>query len=82
MKRRGVTIVVHVDGLLASKKYRLSMWAFEAGKWGALVIGLVSGAVCYGAVCLKPLLRYDDSLDVFGVHGTGGTLGAILTGAG
>ena len=41
MKRRGVTIVVHVDGQLASKKYRLPMWAFEAGKWGALVIGLL-----------------------------------------
>src|SRR2546430_10251125 len=41
MKRRGVTIVVHVDGQLASKKYRLPLWAFEAGKWGALVIGLL-----------------------------------------
>src|SRR5438309_410960 len=40
MKRRGVTIVVHVDGQLDSTKYRLPMWAFEAGKWGALVIGL------------------------------------------
>jgi Amt family ammonium transporter len=48
--------------------------------WGALVIGLVAGAVCYGAVCLKPRFKYDDSLDAFGVHGVGGFLGAVLTG--
>jgi Amt family ammonium transporter len=47
---------------------------------GALVIGLLAGGVCYGAVCLKPKLKYDDSLDAFGVHGIGGFLGAILTG--
>jgi hypothetical protein len=47
---------------------------------GALVIGLLAGAVCYGAVCLKPQLKYDDSLDAFGVHGIGGFLGAVLTG--
>ena len=48
---------------------------------GALVIGLLAGTVCYGAVLIKPLLGYDDSLDAFGVHGVGGFLGAILTGA-
>jgi ammonium transporter, Amt family len=47
---------------------------------GAIVIGLLAGVVCYGAVCLKPKLKYDDSLDAFGVHGIGGFLGAILTG--
>jgi hypothetical protein len=36
--------------------------------------------VCYGAVCLKPFFKYDDSLDAFGVHGIGGFLGAVLTG--
>src|SRR5207237_246481 len=46
----------------------------------ALVIGLLAGLVCYGAVCLKPFLKYDDSLDAFGVHGVGGFLGAVLTG--
>jgi Amt family ammonium transporter len=46
----------------------------------ALAIGVIAGIVCYGAVCLKPLLRYDDSLDAFGVHGIGGFLGAVLTG--
>src|SRR5437899_2040879 len=48
--------------------------------WQALVIGVLAGLVCYGMVCLKPLLKYDDSLDAFGVHGIGGFLGAVLTG--
>src|SRR5262249_6497423 len=47
---------------------------------GALAIGLAAGAVCYGAVLLKPRFQYDDSLDAFGVHGVGGFLGAVLTG--
>ncbi|HQN17615.1 MAG TPA: ammonium transporter [Syntrophobacteraceae bacterium] len=46
----------------------------------SLVIGLLAGAVCYGAVNLKPKFGYDDSLDVVGVHAVGGTLGALLTG--
>jgi len=45
-----------------------------------LIIGLIAGAVCYGAVQVKSILGYDDSLDAFGVHGIGGFLGAILTG--
>ena len=48
---------------------------------GALVIGIAAGIACYwGAVWLKPKLGYDDSLDVFGVHGIGGIVGALLTG--
>jgi len=47
---------------------------------GALAIGLIAGVVCYVAVCLKPFIKYDDSLDAFGVHGVGGFLGALLTG--
>ncbi len=48
---------------------------------GALVIGVVGGLGCYLAVTwLKHKLGYDDSLDVFGVHGIGGIIGAILTG--
>lgn len=38
---RRVTIVVHTDGELASRQYRVPLWAFEAGKWGALVTGLL-----------------------------------------
>ena len=48
---------------------------------GALVIGVAAGVVCYWAATgLKHALRYDDSLDAFGVHGIGGMVGAILTG--
>jgi Amt family ammonium transporter len=48
---------------------------------GAFLIGLVSGPVCYaGAVWIKNLFKYDDSLDAFGVHGIGGIAGALLTG--
>lgn len=47
---------------------------------GAVAIGGLAGCICYAAVCLKPRLKYDDSLDAFGVHGVGGFLGAILTG--
>jgi len=47
----------------------------------ALLIGAAGGAVCYTACnAVKARFRYDDSLDVFGVHGVAGTLGAILTG--
>jgi Amt family ammonium transporter len=48
---------------------------------GAFVIGIVSGVVCFMAVAwIKPKLKYDDSLDAFGVHGVGGFVGTILTG--
>ncbi|ODV01837.1 MAG: ammonia channel protein [Thiobacillus sp. SCN 63-57] len=51
------------------------------GPTGGLVIGLVAGAVCFwSATSLKRMLKYDDSLDAFGVHGIGGIVGAILTG--
>jgi Amt family ammonium transporter len=47
----------------------------------ALLIGLCAGVVCYFMVVkVKHLFGYDDALDAFGVHGAGGTLGAILTG--
>ena len=48
---------------------------------GAIVIGLLSGLIClWGVGGLKRLLGADDSLDVFGVHGVGGIVGALLTG--
>ncbi|AXQ50269.1 ammonium transporter [Pseudomonas sp. SAR267] len=55
--------------------------AGTVGPMGALVIGLISGVICYFcATTLKRKLGYDDSLDAFGVHGVGGIIGAILTG--
>ncbi|HAG19895.1 MAG TPA: ammonia channel protein [Pseudomonas sp.] len=55
--------------------------AGTVGPMGALIIGLVSGGVCFFcATSLKRKLGYDDSLDAFGVHGVGGIVGALLTG--
>jgi Amt family ammonium transporter len=50
------------------------------GPTSAVIMGLLVGPVCYGAVMLKGKLGYDDALDAFGIHGVGGALGAILTG--
>jgi ammonium transporter, Amt family len=51
------------------------------GPMSALAIGLIAGIVCYLMVVkVKAIFGYDDSLDAFGVHGAGGTLGALLTG--
>jgi Amt family ammonium transporter len=65
-----------VSGLVA-----ITPAAGFVGPMGGLVIGLLAGIVClWGVNGLKRLLGADDSLDVFGVHGVGGILGAILTG--
>jgi Amt family ammonium transporter len=51
------------------------------GPMGALVIGVVAGVLCFlAATKMKRAFGYDDSLDVFGVHGIGGIIGAVLTG--
>ena len=46
----------------------------------AMIIGFVGGIVCYGGVLLKSRFGYDDALDVVGIHGVGGTWGALATG--
>src|SRR5690606_20873231 len=52
-----------------------------AGLMGSIVLGLVAGVVCFYAVTsVKNALGYDDALDVFGIHGVGGIVGAIGTG--
>ena len=51
------------------------------GPMGAIVLGAIAGVVClWGVTGLKKMLGYDDSLDVFGIHGIGGILGALGTG--
>ena len=47
---------------------------------GAVLIGSAAGLVCYGAVALKNALKWDDALDVWGVHGVGGFLGIVMLG--
>lgn len=52
-----------------------------SGPMGAIILGLVAGAICFWSVTsLKSRLNYDDSLDAFGVHGIGGIIGALGTG--
>jgi len=46
----------------------------------AIIIGAAAGLLCYGAVHLKDIFHYDDSLDVVGVHMVGGAIGVVLTG--
>lgn len=48
--------------------------------WASPIIGTVAGLVCYGAVQFKNKMKWDDALDVWGVHGMGGVLGTILLG--
>lgn len=50
------------------------------GPLSAIVIGGLGGVICYGGILLKSRLGYDDSLDVVGIHGLGGTWGALATG--
>jgi len=50
------------------------------GPVSAIIIGALGGAICYGGILLKTKLGYDDSLDVVGIHGLGGTWGALATG--
>jgi len=50
------------------------------GPMPAIVIGLIAGGLCYGGVLIKSVFKYDDSLDVVGIHGLGGTFGALATG--
>ena len=47
---------------------------------GAIIIGITVSLLCFYAVALKDKLGYDDSLDAFGIHGVGGTWGALATG--
>ena len=65
-----------IDGLVA-----VTPAAGNSGPFGAIILGAVASVVCYYAVSvLKVRLKYDDSLDAFGIHGIGGIVGALGTG--
>src|SRR5690606_9155989 len=78
---RRVTMLGVITGLVAGLVCITPAAGFvEVGS--ALVLGLIVGPVCYLCVAvIKVRLGYDDSLDAFGVHGVGGIVGAVLTGA-
>ena len=50
------------------------------GPVAAVIIGAIAGCLCFGGVHIKMKFGFDDSLDVVGVHGVGGTFGALATG--
>ena len=73
----------HFVGLLTGAVAGLATITPAAGYvpiWASVVIGTAAGAVCYYAVALKNRLKWDDALDVWGVHGVGGILGILLLG--
>ncbi len=78
--RRKPTVLGIVSGAIAGL-VAITPASGYVGPAGALAIGAAAGFVCYwGVAWLKPRLGYDDSLDVFAVHGLGGIAGALLTG--
>ena len=73
----------HFVGLLTGAVAGLATITPAAGYvpiWASTVIGIAAGLVCYFAIQLKTRLKWDDALDVWGVHGVGGTLGIVLLG--
>jgi ammonium transporter, Amt family len=83
LEANGLTALVILNSILGAAAATLAItpacgWV---GPMSAIVIGLLAGFVCLAAVVwLKAKIGYDDALDVFGVHGVGGILGALLTG--
>ena len=73
----------HFVGLLTGAVAGLATITPAAGYvpiWASVVIGIAAGLVCYMAIQLKNRLKWDDALDVWGVHGVGGLLGIVLLG--
>ncbi len=80
-KQRGKPTALGVASGLVAGLVGITPAAGFVAPWAAMVIGVLTGAACYGGVILlKERLHVDDSLDAFGVHGVGGLLGALLTG--
>jgi Amt family ammonium transporter len=78
--RQGKPTALGVASGLVAGLVAITPAAGFVGPMGALAIGAIAAPVCFFAVLMKTKLRYDDSLDAFGIHGVGGALGAILTG--
>jgi Amt family ammonium transporter len=78
--RRKPSVLGMVSGAVAGLGTITPASGFVA-PWAGIVIGVAAGAICFWAcTSLKVRLRYDDSLDVFGVHGVGGITGTLLCG--
>jgi Amt family ammonium transporter len=80
IEKKKVSLIGMLSGVVAGLVAITPAAGFGDPK-GAVIIGLIAGPVCYiSSVWIKKLLRYDDSLDAFGIHGAGGLIGALLTG--
>jgi ammonium transporter, Amt family len=80
MTRRKPSVLGMISGAVAGLGTITPASGYVA-PWHGLVIGVIAGAVCFWAcTSLKKRLNYDDSLDVFGVHGVGGLTGTMLAG--
>lgn len=80
IEKKKATLIGLLSGVVAGLVAITPAAGFVDPK-GAVIIGLIAGPACYAAsVWIKKLLRYDDSLDAFGIHGAGGLVGALLTG--
>lgn len=80
IEKKKITLIGMLSGVVAGLVGITPAAGFVDPK-GAVLIGLICGVVCYASsVWIKKLLRYDDSLDAFGIHGAGGLVGALLTG--
>jgi len=80
-KHRGKPTVLGIVTGAVTGLVAITPAAGFVGTMSSIVIGIGAGVLCYMAVVmLKPALGYDDSLDVFGVHGVGGMWGAVATG--
>jgi ammonium transporter, Amt family len=78
--RRKPSVLGMISGAVAGLGTITPASGFVA-PWAGIVIGVAAGAICFWAcTALKQRLKYDDSLDVFGVHGIGGITGTILCG--
>ena len=80
LEKKKVSLIGMLSGVVAGLVAITPAAGFVDPK-GAVIIGLIAGPACYASsVWIKKLLRYDDSLDAFGIHGAGGLIGALLTG--
>lgn len=80
MTRRKPSVLGMISGAVAGLGTITPASGFVA-PWHGIVIGVIAGAVCYWAcTALKHRFKYDDTLDVFGIHGIGGMLGTLLAG--
>ncbi|GAC1351102.1 MAG: ammonium transporter [Polyangiales bacterium] len=79
-KHRGKPSALGAASGLVAGLVAITPGAGFVSPWASIVIGAVASVVCYTAVVMKNRFGYDDALDVFGVHGVGGLLGALLTG--